>query len=740
MERKFEPKLTWNSSRDDVIEEFYKPALSNCVLYQRLAGYFSSTTFANVANEILNFIESNGRIQLITSPKLSESDKELFEKSVLEKEKILSTIFLSDLKDDPKNIKIEFAKLMAYMLTNEINGSPQLEIKIAIPSTGPGIYHQKIGIFKYKNNEKITFSGSINETGTGWRENIENFTVFRSWGDETNNQGIVDNQRDFNDLWNNNNYVDVFDLPQAVREHMLEIRPKSNDELLETIQRVKKIIRDETLLDIPKYLAQDSSKIKLMDHQKDAMNQWIKNEYNGLLEMATGTGKTFTTFGCINHIQKSYERTVTIIACPQLHLIEQWKNEVKKWNSGVTKYEKIINTTEITCNSDYPRWRDQFERILYDFNTRPLGSKTYIIDHVIVFTSHTTLGSPDFIEKISKIKNVKKTIIIDEVHNITTESSKNTLLKDYDFRLGLSATPVRHLDDEGTQILNEYFHGIVYTLNLKNAIHDLHILCPYNYFPHYVELTSEEMEMHQKLTAHIAQIEYMKKKGVYIKKQNEFDPYLARASIIANAQNKDIKLKDILQNDLDNDLDHTLIYCTNNPSLAQSEKTPKQLERVQKILLEHGVISDSVTWEDKTKDRLHILELMSIGHFDCVTAVGCLDEGIDIPSVKTGIFMASSGNPKQFIQRRGRILRQDKKSGKTSASIYDILVMPAISKTDSDFNLSQRKIIAKEILRHKEFASIADNKSNAIEKIKNVTDMFDIDFDMLNYEYIKNMK
>ena len=108
--------------------------------------------------------------------------------------------------------------------------------------------------------------------------------------------------------------------------------------------------------------------------------------------------------------------------------------------------------------------------------------------------------------------------------------------------------------------------------------------------------------------------------------------------------------------------------------------------------------------------------------------------------LQTGIFMASSGNPKQFIQRRGRILRQDKKSGKTSASIYDILVMPAISKTDSDFNLSQRKIIAKEILRHKEFASIADNKSNAIEKIKNVTDMFDIDFDMLNYEYIKNMK
>ena len=164
MERGFDPKLTWNSSRDDIINEFYKPALSNCVLYQRLSGYFSSSTFANVANEILDFIRSKSKIQLITSPNLSDTDKQLFEQSVLEGEKLLSTIFLDDLENDPDNLKLAFTKLMSYMLTNNIDGKPQLEIKIAIPNTGPGLFHQKIGILKYENGEKIAFNGSVNET------------------------------------------------------------------------------------------------------------------------------------------------------------------------------------------------------------------------------------------------------------------------------------------------------------------------------------------------------------------------------------------------------------------------------------------------------------------------------------------------------------------------------------------------------------------------------------------------
>lgn len=731
--------MTWNSSRDDVLNDFYKPALINCKVYQRLAGYFSSSTFVNIINEILEFIESNGKIQLITSPKVSNIDKQIFEQSVLEKEKNISKNFLDDLKNDPDNLKIEFSKLMAYMLTNEIDGKPQLQIKIAIPHKGPGIYHQKIGILKYQNGDKIAFSGSVNETGMGWYENIENFTVFRSWGDDTNNQGVVDCQRDFNDLWYNNNEVDVFDLPEAVREHMLEISPKSDQEFKETLKRVRKII-DEKKDDIDIPSQHDDSKIKLEEHQILAIKKWKENESSGLLEMATGTGKTFTTFGCINMIQKEYERVVIIIACPQLHLIEQWKSEVKKWNSGVKEFEKLMSSTQITCNKDYPKWRENFDRILYNFNIPTLGSNTYITNHIIIFVTHTTLACLDFIERISKIKNAKKFLVIDEVHNITPKSSRKALLNDMNFKLGLSATPVRHLDDEGTKILNEYFHGIVYTLNLKDAIHDLHVLCPYYYYPYYVELTQEEMKIHQDLTAQIIQIEKKKQKGTYHRNSDDFDPYLARAALIANAQNKDDKLEEILEIEFNNNLDHALVYCTNNPSLASPKNSPKQLERVQNILFHHGIISDSITWKDKTKDRLHILNLMARGHFDCVTAVGCLDEGVDIPSVKTGIFMASSGNPKQFIQRRGRILRKSEKTGKTTASIYDVLVTPPIINDKSKFNLSQRKLIAKELLRHKEFASICNNKNDAINKIIKITSIFNIDFNLLDYEYVENME
>ena len=736
MNRVFEPKLTWNSSRDDIINNFYRPALLDCELYQRLAGYFSSTAFSNTANEIIDLIQNNGRIQLITSPDLSNVDKKLLEQSVLESEKILSAIFLEELKNDPDNIKLKFAKIMAYMLTNLINGKPQLEVKIAVPISGPGIYHLKIGIIKYRNCEKIVFVGSINETGMGWCSNIENLTVFRSWGDDTHNQGIIDNQRDFNDLWNGtNSEVRVFDLPHAVREHMLKIRPESNKEFEDTIREIKEIINTKK----PKNVQHRTiPKINLKKHQIEAINKWIENNYQGMLEMATGTGKTFTAFGCINRMQRLHKRTVTIIACPQLHLVEQWKDNMTEWNSDTDKPEKIIVDSQITCNSDNLKWKTEFQKILYNYNILPLGSDLHISNNVVIFVTHDTLSLPDFINLVTKIKDARKFLIVDEVHNITKNIAKKVLLEDFELRLGLSATPVRHLDEEGTKVLNDYFHEIVYTLNLKKAIHELHILCPYKYMPYYVQMIPDEMEEYNRLTGLIAQIEEKKRKGTYQKTPNGYDPYLARADLVANAENKDNVLANILDLEFNKRLHKTLIYCTNNPSPISSPKSPKQLERVQRILSDNRIVSDSITWMDKTKDRRHILDLLSSGHFNCVTAVGCLDEGVDIPSVEVGIFMASSGNPKQFIQRRGRILRKSEETNKTEALIYDILVTPPITKAHT-YKLSQRKLIAKELIRHKEFASISSNKNDAIQKVSEIAKMFNIDLNALSYDYINNM-
>jgi superfamily II DNA or RNA helicase len=101
--------------------------------------------------------------------------------------------------------------------------------------------------------------------------------------------------------------------------------------------------------------------------------------------------------------------------------------------------------------------------------------------------------------------------------------------------------------------------------------------------------------------------------------------------------------------------------------------------------------------------------------------------------------MASSGNPRQFIQRRGRLLRKSDEREKKHAYIYDILVTaPIPAGNNPEFNLSERKVIAKELLRHKEFAETADNKKDAIKRIKEITKIFKIDFEKLTYDYIRD--
>ena len=722
--REFDPKMNWNSRRDDIVEDFFKPALANSVLYQRMSGYFSSTSFVYVANEILEFIDRNSRIQLVTSPNLSHIDKDMIERSMEDPEKLLSEIFFNDLKNDPDNLKINCAKLMGYMLSKKIDGIPQLEIKIAMEE----LYHEKTGIMHLIDGGKISFTGSNNETGRGWAENVESFKVFCSWKDDTNNRAIVHDQRYFNDLWNNNEEgVNVVDLPYAVEQHLLEISPKSDEEYKETLEKVTEKLRKKT----------KKPTMELFDYQKEARDAFLDKNCIGLFAMATGTGKTFAAFGCINKIQNLHERTAVIIACPQKHLVEQWVEELQNYNSGMPDADKVVMSSYVTCDSDYKNWRTNFDKILSDVNVLPLGKKEYYENNFIVFVTHATLKSKDFNEKIERIKNLKKFLIVDEVHNVTPASAQAQLRPDYDFRLGLSATPERHLDDEGTKVIFDYFDDIAYELGLEEAIAKGY-LCQYDYIPFYVELTENEMDIHRDLTSQIAQIEEKKKKGTYHPKPGDFDPYLARAHLVQAAENKLEKLKEIL-NKMSNKLEQTLVYCTSNPSMAFPQGSPTQLKHVQSVLSARNIISDSVTWVDPTKGRRKILKDLANDHFDCVTAVRCLDEGVDIPSVKTAIFMASSGNPKQFIQRRGRVLRKSERTGKTHAEIYDILVTPPVADPTSGPSLNERKLAARELIRHKEFALIARNKTDAIESVKEITERFSIPFDDLDYGWIRNM-
>ena len=729
MQEPFEPKLSWNSINDNLIEDFYRPMLKNSTLYQRKAGYFSSTSFIIISKEIIEFIENNGRIQLLTSPNFSSHDKDLLEKSTIEKEKIIAESFFTDLQDDPENIKYHFSKLMAYMLVHQVHGKPQLEIKIALTENGNGIFHEKLGIVHYANEDIISFVGSINETGSGWTKNFENFKVFCNWKDETNKQAIDDDQKSFDNLWNNNEpHVKIFDIPIAVKNHLLEISPKSDKEYKETLNKIRQLIKYEKE-------QTDEHVKKLRPYQLDAKNNWIENNYVGIFSMATGTGKTITALGCINNFQKTKKRTITVIACPQTHLVDQWKKELAEYNLDISDEGKIDVEREIVCYGENPTWRNEFEYIMNDFNMK-LFDGNYLITHVIVYATHKTINDEDFKKLILKIQNAEKILIVDEVHNIGSKLSRFALLDQYEGRLGLSATPIRHYDSEGTNLLYEYFNKVVYDLPLKTAI-SAGYLCGYEYHPYYAELTPDEMEMYDMLTKKIAAKYSMKKRDEKQEQEYSYNAEMQRADLVANAQNKLLVLEKII-NSIFN-IKQTLIYCTSNPSPIAPLSNATQLNDVKKILNDNQRVSTSITFENPTKDRRMILEKLSQGHYDCITAIKCLDEGVDIPSVETAIIMASSGNPKQYIQRRGRVLRQNKKTGKTKAIIYDILVKPPPIDPELPILLRERKLVAKELLRHKEFAMIAINKDHATEEIKHVANLYSIDFKSLNYEYIENM-
>ena len=730
------PKFTWNSTDDNLVNDFYRPLLSSAVFYQRKSGYFSSTSFMNVFKEIINFIEKGGRIQLITSPNLSIEDREIFLKSIKDPSELFSKQFFDDLKNDPEKHKHYFAQIMGYMLHNKINGKPQLEIKIALTNDGEGIFHDKSGIIHLENEDMVSFTGSVNETFSGWNKNHENFVAFYSWISDDDKEKALQVKNEFEKIWNNEKKsLRIYELPSAVEQELLAISPKSTIEYQKVFVKACEIQNDSDEISDESNLTSKSDIIEeptdeLRDYQKNAINNWKENNFKGIFSMATGTGKTFTAFGCINEAQQSDDRLVTIISCPMTHLVEQWKNQLEHYNNKVRKDLNVIFDQSIVIYGE-KKWRPQLDDLIDDFNSKLMGSKQYTMKNILIYVTHQTANNPEFIEKILSFTNTKLFLIVDEVHNVGTESKQRSLLEEYDYRLGLSATPKRHYDEEGTERIFEYFDDEVFSFSLKEAI-DKKRLCPYEYHPIYAELTNEEMEVYHELTRKIAAKLGSKRYSTISDDDDKNDPANKRADLIANAENK-LKILENMCNEKDWKFSQTLIYCTSNQNPVYPTQNT-QLDKVNELLSNNHVTVKSITYEDPTKSRLEILDNLATGHYNCVTAVKCLDEGMDIPSIETAIMMASSGNPKQYVQRRGRVLRPH--PGKEFALIYDILVKPPVESLN---DIREKKLVAKELLRHKEFASTAKNKQDAIDSIRSVAEEYQIDLEELSYKYIQEL-
>lgn len=434
----------------------------------------------------------------------------------------------------------------------------------------------------------------------------------------------------------------------------------------------------------------------LRDYQKEAVLNWFKNHGRGTLKMATGSGKTITALAITTELYQQIKLQILLIICPFRHLVLQWKEETQKFNlQPILAFESINN------------WQGELSKQLYLIQNNQQKFLTII-------TTNSTFMSDGFQSQILFFP--EKTLIVgDEAHNLGSPRLLSSLPASIGLRLALSATPERHFDDDGTDFLINYFGKVLPPeFTLANAIKK-QALVKYNYYPILVQLTDIEALHYAKLT---------KKIGWELSKNNSIENnhnlktlLIRRSRLIATASNKLIALKKLMSENLD--MKATLFYCGD----GYTNQNERQLEAVTRILgKELNYRVNTYTAETSSEDREKIKKQLISGELQGLVAIRCLDEGIDIPMIENAVILASSSNPRQFIQRRGRILRPH--DGKKEATLFDMIVIPPI--LEREIWEIERNLLKKELKRFMEFARLANNAEEAIKILQMLEQEFNI--------------
>jgi superfamily II DNA or RNA helicase len=648
-----------DTSDTDFADEFYNPLLSRSVEYKRGVGYFTTNWLRSASRGIAELAENGGTAKWIMSPILEQEDWEALKIGQEAKhDEVLQRELAETVDDLQYDLEYQTRNAIAWMIADGL-----LEVRFAIPKGGlQGDFHDKFGIFRDSAGNRLAFHGSKNDSAHSF-ENYEAYTVDCDWLSERDAEGVELQEKRFDEIWSGaKENVEVIPLPEGIKKDIADLRDQD--------------ARPYTNPEEP------DNGISLRPYQRQAVDNWFENRKRGLLRMATGTGKTFTALGAMDEfLETRSDPTLVVIAVPYTHLADQWREEIAKFG---------YNNPKFLYGSANAEWKGDLSRILSDL-TLGMGSNQLII------TTHTTLASDYFRDQIER-SDCDALLIADEVHGLGSEHQRKALLDEYEYRIGLSATPERHYDEEGSEYILDYFGGIVFEYGLGEAIPEF--LTPYDYYPTIVELTEEELEDYNNLSKRLATA------AASDDADEELVNRLAmkRANIVKSAENKYVSLQSVLSKI--GEPDHLLVY-TNS----------QQIDHVQDILNEVGIRQHKFTYREDNDERQRLLNSFDEGEIDSLVAMRCLDEGVDVPSTKQAILMSNTGNPMQFIQRRGRVLRQY--PGKEKAIIYDFIVVPTMNPT-KDIAESEKGILRKELRRFEEFAENARNEHGARNKIERI--------------------
>ncbi len=670
-----------DTSNNELSKEFFIPLLSNAIRYDRGVGFFSSGWLRINSRGMVDFARNGGQARWVTSPILDEADWEAIQTGdAARRDLALQAVLRSNVANLAEILEKDTLSALAWLVADEV-----ITFRLALPrhKLERGDFHDKFGIFTDAEGYHVSFNGSYNDSIQGMR-NYESIKIFCSWL-PTFEPLVRADQARFERLWNNlDPNVKVFDLPEAAREQILRLRtsnrPYPEPEWMKLRPREPVSVYYPARPIVPNQIA-------LRKYQVDAIESWFAHGCRGLLEMATGTGKTITALAASACLYERERRLAVVIAVPYQHLVDQWQEDAQTFS-----YRPILAYQSRT------RWLNDLNQQIVEYNA---GYR----DFISVITTHTTFLTSHFQNSISRLRG-PALLIADEAHHLGAERSRQSYPTNLPFALALSATPDRWFDDEGTQALRAFFGETVFSFPLERAIGIS--LTPYYYHPHLVPLTEEELEQYAQLSTKIGPLMRRNdEQGLELLKML----LIRRAELLNKAENKLSSLS-ALVDQLDH-IEHTLFYCA-----------PKQIDDVVRLLgWEKGLRVHRFTAEEGTQERQQLLTDFSSGNIQALVAMKCLDEGVDVPSTHTAFIIASSSNPREFIQRRGRILR--KHPGKDFSVIHDLIAIPPMGwmQQSPPFE-AERSIIRRELQRFKEFAAPALNKHQALDVVWDIAKHF----------------
>lgn len=673
-------KLSYIScGEENIAESFLVPALKQAKRYRRSVGFFSSGVFGPIIDGVVALSRNGGKIELIASPQLTNEDIDAINLGYQKREEIISAAFSRDFIREIEAFDDAKLQLLVALIANGT-----LDIKIAVTDTA-GIYHDKLGILEDFNGNIVVFYGSANESLSGYKNNYEKIRVVRSWN-ESDLESISDECAEFDSLWlGTNPFVKVYNYKESARSNLLTV-----------IENRKAGTSD----------AASTSPIKLRDYQEEAIAAWEANNYHGFYVMATGTGKTWTAiFSAKCLVEK--KPAMIVICAPYKHLVKQWADDVEK---AFPKAKLIL------VSSENPTWESQI--------SQEILRKKYSPDNqIIVISTIASFKMQRFSNTINKSKE-EKLLIVDEAHRFTDRP--DTLKETYSYLLGLSATPYSGSSAQKGKDLMDWFGGQVFNLPIEIAL-EKGFLVPYNYYPIYVYATEDE---ENKFKYHTQKILSCFKNNRCINPDLLVKTLRNRLRVISMAEEKQSKIDDIINQVAESD--HFVVYCGDGKLFDEfSGEELRHIQSIKRTLTAHGFKASQFTAKENMADRMELVDAFNKQEISALAAIRCLDEGINIPSIKSALILSSNDDYREFVQRRGRILRTY--GEKKYANIYDVVVLPGHDMQ------GWAKI---ELRRFREYAHLALNWNELQEELDSHLLMYGLceeDIDVYDYDEMEDI-